>query len=294
MRIFFIGTIEFSKRALSKLIEMPVQIIGVATKARSSFHADFADLVPLCQSSDIPYRFVNNINDEEVVAWIKSLHPDVIFCFGWSSLLKKELLHSAPMGVIGYHPAALPRNRGRHPIIWPLVLGLEETASTFFFLDEGVDSGDILSQEFIKIDYYDDAASLYEKLVNAALKQIQEFTPLLEKGTFKCIPQDHSKANVWRKRTKDDGKIDFRMPSRAIYNLIRALTKPYVGAHVIYKGKDFKVWKCKEILNDSFNLEPGKVLSFHEGIISVKTIDGAVELIDHDFDHLPVEGDYLS
>ena len=91
MRLFFIGTIEFSKRALEKIVEMPVQVVGVATKAQSSFHTDFADLSPLCESSGIPCRFVDNINDDEVVAWIKSLRPDVIFCLGWSSLFKKEM-----------------------------------------------------------------------------------------------------------------------------------------------------------------------------------------------------------
>jgi len=64
-----------------------------------------------------------------------------------SSLLKKELLSLPPNGVLGYHPAKLPQNRGRHPLIWSLVLGLEESASTFYFMDEGADSGDILSQK---------------------------------------------------------------------------------------------------------------------------------------------------
>ena len=63
-----------------------------------------------------------------------------------------RILDLAPLGIIGFHPAALPRNRGRHPIVWALVLGLEETASTFFFMDKGADTGDILSQEKIKTD----------------------------------------------------------------------------------------------------------------------------------------------
>lgn len=246
MKVFFIGTVEFSRCALAKLIGMKTRIAGVATRAQSPFNADFADLTPLCREANIPYRFVNNINDEEVVSWIKSLCPDIIFCFGWSELLKRELLDLVPRGVVGFHPAALPANRGRHPIIWALALGLEETASTFFFMDEGADSGDILSQQFIRIESFDDAQSLYSKIIDTAMRQIEGFVPEIENGTYTRVPQDHSLANTWRKRSKNDGKIDFRMSAYSIYNLVRALTKPYVGAHVVYNGKEYKVWKSKE------------------------------------------------
>ena len=293
MRIFFIGTVEFSRHMLVKLIEMKAQVIGVATKAYSTFNADFADITPLCEKADIPYRTVNSINDPGVIGWISSLHPDVVFCFGWSELLKKELLYLAPMGVVGFHPAALPKNRGRHPIIWALALGLKETASTFFFMDEGADTGDILSQRFVKIDYQDDAQSLYSKVINIASEQIEEFLPKLKNGAYERIPQDHSKANTWRKRTKDDGRIDFRMSTRSIYNLVRALTRPYVGAHVVYKGIDYKVWKVKEVGQKDLNLEPGKVLDIHKNAIIVKTGDGAVSLTEHDIVKIPDVGDYL-
>lgn len=293
MNIFFIGTVEFSKCVLAKLIEMKAQIVGVATKADSPFNADFADLSPLCKKANIPYRFVDNINDRDVIDWINSLHPDVIFCFGWSELLKKELLELAPMGVVGFHPAALPQNRGRHPLIWALALGLEETASTFFFMDDGADNGDILSQEFIKIAYSDDARNLYSKIVDTALHQIEEFVPKLESGTYMRISQDHSKANIWRKRTRNDGKIDFRMSSRAIYNLVRALTKPYVGAHVVYKAEEYKVWKSRERRINAINLEPGKILAVENNTITVKTEDEAVDLIEHDFKVMPHVGAYL-
>ncbi len=293
MKIFFIGAVEFSKCALAKLIEMRAEIIGVATKADSPFNADFADLTPLCNEATIPYRFVNNVNDEEVVSWIRSLCPDIVFCFGWSELLKRELLHLAPMGAVGFHPAALPANRGRHPIIWALALGLEKTASTFFFMDEGADSGDILSQKFIKIEYSDDAQSLYSKIIDTAMRQIEEFLPEIKNGTYERMPQDHSLTNNWRKRSKNDGKIDFRMSSYSIYNLVRALTKPYVGAHVVYNGKEYKVWKSKEKKSKAVNMEPGKVLAVENNIITVKTGDDAVDIIEHDFKVMPLVGEYL-
>tara|TARA_A100001015_G_C14854974_1_gene657990 strand:+ start:634 stop:1041 length:408 start_codon:yes stop_codon:yes gene_type:complete len=134
MRIIFIGSVEFSKKTLQKLIKLNAQVVGVCTKKKTKFNSDFADLRPLCKKNKIPFKIVNDINSKNSYFWIKSLMPDIIFCFGWSNLLKKNLLNLAPLGVLGYHPARLPENRGRHPLIWALALGLKKTASTFFFI----------------------------------------------------------------------------------------------------------------------------------------------------------------
>src|SRR5210317_1180795 len=99
MRIVFIGTVEFSKIALQKLINLNAQVVGVCTKEKSKFNSDFADLRPLCEKNKIPYKYVDDVNSEDNYNWIKSLNPDIIFCFGWSNLLKKDILTSAPMGV---------------------------------------------------------------------------------------------------------------------------------------------------------------------------------------------------
>ena len=293
MRIVFIGTVEFSKKSLEKLIAMKADIVGVCTKEKSSFNSDFTDLTSLCQINNIPFKFVDDINSIENISWIKTLNPDIIFCFGWSSLIKKELLGLAPIGVIGYHPAKLPQNRGRHPLIWALALGLKQTASTFFFMDEGADSGDILSQKDFDISDTDDAQTLYTKIIDVALIQIEDFVPKLQNKSYKKIIQNHDLANTWRKRGKADGKINFCMSSAAIYNLVRALTKPYVGAHIEYKGKDISVWKVKIIANAEQNIENGKVLQSNENTIIVKTYDGAIEILEHEFKELPRVGEYL-
>jgi methionyl-tRNA formyltransferase len=105
-------------------------------------------------------------------------------------LIKKELLELAPMGIVGYHPAKLPENRGRHPLIWALFLGMKQSASTFFFMDEGADSGDILSQVDFEILENDDARSLYNKVIDIALLQIEDFLPKLQNKTYDRIKQD--------------------------------------------------------------------------------------------------------
>ena len=293
MKILFIGAVEFSYKSLEKLIDLNAEIVGVCTKKVSNFNSDFADLTPLCNKANIPLRYVDNINSNESIDWIKSLKPDIIFCFGWSNLIKKELLNLPKMGIVGYHPALLPKNRGRHPIIWALALGLKASGSTFFFMADGVDDGDILSQEEVEIFYEDDARSLYDKVLATALKQIEYFLPKLQNNSFQSFKQNNSLANAWRKRGKLDGKIDFRMTSGAIYNLVRALTRPYVGAHVEYNGKDVSVWKVKEVDFNRENIEHGKVLENDGRTIIVKTYDKAIKIIEHDFIELPKIGEYL-
>lgn len=293
MRIVFIGTVEFSLQALNTLIDIDANVVGVCTKGTSSFNSDFANLIPSCEKSDIPYNLVDNINSKENINWIDNLKPDIIFCFGWSSLIKKELLTLAPMGVIGYHPAKLPQNRGRHPLIWALVLGLKKSASTFFFMEEGADNGDILSQIKFDISYEDDASTLYQKVISIALEQIKIFVPQLQAKKYARVKQNHNLSNTWRKRGKPDGIIDFRMSSRAIYNLVRGLTKPYIGANVIYKGKDIIIWKVEEVKIDMNNIEPGKILDIQDDRLLVKSYDGAILISEHEFIDLPKVGEYL-
>ena len=296
MKIIFIGTVEFSRQALLKLMDLDAEIEGVVTKKTSPFNADFSDLAEICEGNNIPIYYAQDINQVECVRWITDKNPDVLFCFGWSQLIKKPFLSLAPLGVIGFHPALLPQNRGRHPIIWALALGLDKTGSTFFFMDEGADSGDILSQEGVPIEYSDNASTLYNKITTCALNQIEDFLPALIKNDFKKIPQDHSKATYWRKRTKNDGLIDWRMPARGIYNLVRALSRPYVGAHVIYKSEEYKVWSVSEIPGHyPQNMEPGKVIEVDkaDNTFTVKCGIGALSITEHELTSLPETGEHL-
>jgi len=284
MRIFFIGAVKFSEAMLNILIEhKDAEIVGIATKSQSRFNADHVNLSFIAEENDIQYKYVKDINAPHILEWIESLNPEVIYCFGWSSLIKKELLNLSPLGVIGYHPAELPMNRGRHPLIWALVLGLERTGSTFFKMDEGADSGEILSQYFISIEREDYAADLYEKIIESAKIQVHKFTHQLAKREHLFIAQDHSKANLWRKRGMADGRIDFRMSSDSIYNLIRGLSKPYVGAHIDFQENEYKVWAAQTCDDLYPNFEPGKVLEIDsQGAIKVVTGSSSIWLVEHE------------
>lgn len=294
MRILFVGTVKFSYEALKQLIKMNETIVGVITKSQSTFNSDFKDLTPLCKQHNIPIFYSDNINNTETENWIKKKEPELGLCLGWSQIIKDNILQIPQKGFVGFHPAELPKNRGRHPIIWALVLGLEQTASTFFFIDKGVDSGKLISQEIVPISYGDNASTLYDKITAIALNQMQDFIPKLKNGSIKPVPQDETSANSWRKRGRQDGLVDFRMNSYAIYNLVRALTHPYVGAHVIYKGQEIKIWKVEEADCSSKNIEPGAILDvFDNGNILVKTYDKAIKIIEHEFIDTPLKGEYL-
>lgn len=293
MKIVFIGAVEFSAHALRELIAIQADVVGVCTLKESAGNADHHDLTPIAEQAGIPVRLTPDINGSDAIAWISELEPDIIFCFGWSRLIRHPLLSLAPMGVLGYHPAALPANRGRHPLIWALALGLKQTASSFFFMDEGADSGDLLSQVSLTIEDSDDAVSLYERIIEVATAQIRAFLPDLESGRFQRRPQNHEKANSWRRRGIQDGQIDWRMTAESIHNLVRALTRPYPGAHFLHQGKQIKVWKT-EIEDDvPINLEPGKVLAVNEEGLLVKAGSGAIRLRDYDRILVFAPGSYL-
>jgi len=294
LRLAFIGCVRLSYDALHAILSMPeVELAGVITRCASPLNADFCSLEDLAAKAMCPVHFADGDDHEAMKEFLVKVAPEAIYCVGWSYLLRGDILAIPPKGVVGYHPAALPQNRGRHPLIWALALGLEQTASTFFFMDENADAGDIISQEPIAIAPQDDAASLYAKMTTKALKQLADFTPRLAAGNLRPRPQDHRRANFWRKRGPEDGKIDWRMSAEAIHCLVRALTHPYVGAHCPYVGKQIKIWRTEIGPPAPANLEPGKVLEIENGRILVKCWGGSIRLVEHEFQSLPVKGSYL-
>jgi len=293
LKSVFIGCVKFSGEMLTELINLSHKPDIVITKENSKFNADFFDLATICKRSNINYLYTSDVNAKDVVSTIESINPDVIFCFGWSSLIKKEILSIPKYGVIGYHPALLPANRGRHPIIWALALGLKKTGSTFFIMDDGADSGDIISQVEVEIDDSDNASILYSKLSKVAKSQLFDIFNQLTNSSLDRIKQSNEKTNSWRKRGVKDGEIDFRMSTQNILNLVRALSAPYPGAHLIYNNQEFKVWEAMKGSCESLNLEPGKVLEVENQNILVKTGDGSIWLLKHELDELPTKGTYL-
>lgn len=282
MKILFIGCVKSSETLLMEVLQVKgIKVVGIISRQTSKFNSDFVSLEGLALRFNIPIFFADKNTNDNLVDWAKDLGPDLIYCFGWSHLLSKELLDVPSKGSIGFHPSPLPNGRGRHPIVWALALGLTETASTFFFIDDGADTGDVISQSKISISINDDAETLYKKILDHAVVQVKELTLELLCGNESRIRQIDSLATTWRKRTKSDGKLDWRMSSKSIHNLTRALTRPYPGAYFCLNDVEYSVWKV-EIVKEEVSpfLEPGKVISIVQGRPRIKTSDGAVDLIE--------------
>lgn len=296
MNIIFIGCVQSSLVLLNELLVNGFNVVGVVTKKNSDFNSDFRDLLPICKIYNIDIHYTKTGNDKDTYRFIKDRDPDLIYCFGWSHILSKDILEIPNLASVGFHPAKLPMNKGRHPLIWALVLGLKSTASTFFIMEEIVDNGYIISQVEIDIKFEDDAQSLYDKVLSVAKKQVLDITDGFIKNNIKYLNTELIKDNVWRKRKKDDGKIDFRMSAESIYNLIRGLTKPYAGAHFEYNGKEYKVWKSNVIydLDKVYeNIEPGKIIEvYSDTSFLVKTGENLIKIIESD-EIILNEGEYI-
>jgi methionyl-tRNA formyltransferase len=286
--------VNHSYAVLERLVAMPqVAVQGVVTRRASPINADFRSLEPLAERIGCPLLLVEGNDQAAMAAFLKSQAPDVVFCVGWSYLLGPDILAIPPRGVVGYHPSALPRNRGRHPLIWALALGLNETGSTYFLMDARADAGPILSQRLVPIGPQDDAASLYVRITATALGQLEELVPALADGALRGTPQDEAQATYWRKRGRADGRIDWRMSAEAIHDLVRALARPYVGAHCEVEGREVRVWKAEIGPPGPPDLEPGRVLAADPEGLVVKCGHGTVRLIEHEFDSLPAVGSCL-
>ena len=295
MRVGLIGCVDSSRTALQTLLEVKgLEVVAVVTREQSAVNTDFCDLTDLCKKNGIPFHFEDPKLRSESVDFLSPFDVDIIFCIGWSYLLDSSMLTLPKQGVIGFHPAELPSNRGRHPIIWALALGLKKTASTYFIMDEGADSGPIVSQIPISIDDEDNATTLYKKIIDTSKTQLAELASELVSGMSVPAEQDHNLATYWRKRNRKDGMIDFRMTAKAIHNLIRALAVPYPGAEFLYKQTSIVVQKsCIAKESFSLNIEPGKVLDKSvDGLLVKAAEDKAIWLLDIECSDISV-GEYL-
>ena len=265
MKILFIGSVIFSKKILLNLIDKKFNICGIITKKKSKFNSDFFDLSNIAKKYKINFKHTEDINNDIILDWAKKLNPDIMLCCGWSNLFKKKLLRIPKLMTIGYHPSDLPNNKGRHPIIWSIALGLRFCYSTFFIMDEFVDNGIVISKKKVEILKKDNATALYQKLNIIASLQIIDVLNDLKKNNKKFkkkknLNNNSKKGNFWRKRTFKDGEIDWRMSAYSINNLVKALSKPYPNAHFTYRNKIYKLIRVKIKKNNQKNIEPGKIL----------------------------------
>jgi methionyl-tRNA formyltransferase len=217
------------------------------------------DLRPLAARWDVPVVPVTDINQSWVLDRIRALSPDIVFVIGWSQICRRAFLDAPARGAIGFHPSALPRDRGRAVIPWTILQGRTETGATPFWLDEGVDSGDIICQERFSVAADETAATLYAKHLAALARMLAGAIPVLAGGETPRCPQDHRRATWCARRDRQDGLIDWRAPAHDVHRLIRAVGDPYPGAFTYQAGRRLVLWSAELCDQRPYIGVPGQV-----------------------------------
>jgi methionyl-tRNA formyltransferase len=283
MKIAYFGAVRFSQHCLHVVLQAGGNVVGVYSPSRRGTGpiADGGDLAGIARANQIPFRKFSRTDEPGLLDEVRKQKPDIIFVFGLSKLISPSLLALPPLGAIGSHPALLPEHRGRHPLIWALIENLSESGLTFFYLTPGIDDGDILWQKKFSISKEDNAGTLYSTIERIASEAIPQFLPQLENGTAPRLSQDGARATYWRKRTISDGEVQWDSPGISIYNLVRALTRPYPGATTSGIAKSMVLWRCAlPTLSDGDGAVPGQILSVNEKSFCVRTGDGVINVID--------------
>ena len=221
---------------------------------------------------------INDYKDE-----IKEFNPDFIFVIGWSQLIDKEIINASKKGTIGFHTSKLPKDRGRSTIAWQISEGYTETALTMFYISEGIDNGDIISQENIKIEQNDYVKDILFKINQSTYNLLKTYFPLLLNGKAPRVKQDETKASYRRLRVDRDSLINWNLSTRSICNLIRAVSFPYPRAWTLYKGDKIKInhWSIFNLKEFYFFEKPGTITGNIKGLgYLIKTKDGFIAIND--------------
>lgn len=200
----------------------------------------------------------------EVHHFIETAKPDLLWITDFRYLIPTEMIALAPLGAVNLHPSLLPRYRGRASINWAILNGERRLGLTAHFVDEGMDTGDIIEQVSYEIcddqDVGDCLNILYPLYASITRKVLAYF----ECGRVPRVAQDHSRASSFPRRRPEDGRIDWTKSARSIHNLIRAVAAPYPGAFTTLSGQSVTVWKARLASETASTSEPGRVIAEHE------------------------------
>ena len=280
MKVIIITNIILGKHILSFLkknfFKNKINHLSAIITGYKNMNSDYFDFTRYT-SKNLEVLKTKDINKKIIKLKIKKINPDIILVLGWSQLLNKGLLKIPRLGTIGYHPSDLPNNRGKHPLIWSIFLGLKNIYSTFFLINETIDGGKILSKKKIYLNKNIDSNILLNKIYKVA--PIQLFKLLKDYSDKKKKILNKKKiGNVWRKRSFIDGEIDWRMSGKAIQSLVRALSKPYPNAHFKFKNQYIRIIKCSFLKKKTkYDYEPGKVINMNSKSL-IKCYDGFIKI----------------
>lgn len=282
MRIIFMGTPDFSVPCLEALIKSEYDVVGVFTqpdKPKGRGYELAPPPVKVCAlENNIPVFQPKSMRDGEALEIINSLNADLIIVVAFGKILPKEILESVKFGCINIHASLLPKLRGAAPIQWSIINGDSETGVTSMQMDVGLDTGDMLIKETIKIDDEINAGELFDKLSKLGAKVLLDTVECVKNGTLKPVKQDDSQSTYASILTKELCPIDFSKSAKEVHNHIRGLS-PWPVATTKINGKLLKIHKSK-ILNESFAGVSGEIVDNNNRLVVLCGDNSCVEILE--------------
>jgi methionyl-tRNA formyltransferase len=216
------------------------------------------------------------VRDGALLAWLRERRPDVLVVLAYGRILPREILELPPHGALNLHASLLPRHRGAAPIAWAIIEGDPETGISLMQMDEGMDTGPVLSRHRVTIGEAETAGELAERLAELAAQVVISDLPRAVSGELRPEPQDATLATRAPPLTREHGRIDFEKPARAIANLVRGLS-PRPGAVTSVGGK---LLRLTAVRADPHELDgPIGSIRLVDGAPWVITKQGSVEIL---------------
>jgi len=247
-KIVFMGTSEFAIPSLEILIGHDYPIVGVVTqpsrpKGRGRVPAP-PPVKVIAEKYQIPVAQPERLKNQEFLDYFRNLSPDLVAVAAFGQLLPGEIIRAPRMGCINVHPSLLPNYRGAAPINWALIRGGVKTGVTIMLMDEGMDTGDILTKEETMIGPEEIFGGLHDRLAEMGAMLLLKTIDMITEGKALRTPQDSSLATYAPRLKKEDGLIRWDADFRQTVNLIRGLA-PVPCAYTFFKGKMLKIFSAE-------------------------------------------------
>src|SRR5712671_4443517 len=267
MRIVFVGAGAIGVPTLRALLKSEHEVVGVVTQTDKPVgRAQSMAATPVKKAMlDTTARILQpaRIKDQQAIEEIRALKPDVIVVMAYGQILPRDVLEIPVMACLNLHASLLPRWRGAAPIQAAIAAGDCETGITVMYMDQGLDTGDILLQHKLDILSTDTGGSLHERLAQIAPEALLESLRLLVAGNAPRIPQDNARASDAPKLKREHGQIDWSESAEAIERKIRACN-PWPGAFMKVDGQNLKVFSALVV---DLNGQPGEILRSDKDLI---------------------------
>lgn len=280
MRIVFMGTPDFSVPALEALAGAGHQVVAAVTQPdKPKGRGKAVQMTPVKEKAlelGIPVYQPVKVREPEFVEKLRSMEPDAIVVVAFGQILPKSILELPKYGCINIHASLLPKYRGAAPIQWAVIDGEKESGITTMYMDEGLDTGDMLEKVVIPLEEKETGGSLHDKLSAAGGQLILSTLKGLEEGTLKGTPQGDSDTCYAKMLKKSLGDIDWTMEAAAIERLIRGLN-PWPSAYTCLHGKTLKIWEA-DVVDKEYGVAPGTVAAAGKDGLTVQTGKGALAL----------------